>query len=194
MGPVLDLRKDLNKRLESREIKISVNDMIVKAAAVALKDFPNINSAFNGESIVRRGHINVGIAVAVENGLINVVSHDADKATLSDMAVRHREMVQRAREGKVKPEDVEGETFAVSNLGPYDVERFIAIINPPSAAILAIGSASQVPIVTLQGELGIGWRMSATISADHRVTDGAEAAQFMQRFKQILEDPIQLMV
>lgn len=194
MGRAMSLRAEINRKLEPRGVKVSVNDLIVKAAALALREFPNINSAFNGETIVRRGHINIGIAVAVENGLINVVSKDADKATLSVLAVRHKELIDRAREGKIKPDDVEGETFAVSNLGPWDVEHFVAIINPPSAAILALGTASRVPVVTEDGKLSIGWRMKATLSADHRVTDGAEAAAFMQTLKQLLEDPIRLLV
>ncbi len=194
MGPALELRKDINVRLEAQGIKVSVNDLIVKAAAMALKDFPNLNAAFNGDSIVRRGHINIGIAVAMEAGLINVVSRDADKATLSTLASRHIELIARAREGKVRPDDVEGETFTISNLGPWDVDSFAAIINPPAAAILALGTAQRVPVVNKDGTLGVGWRMKATLSADHRVTDGAEAAAFMQTFKAILEDPIRLLV
>jgi pyruvate dehydrogenase E2 component (dihydrolipoamide acetyltransferase) len=196
MAPALELRKELNNRLESDEtgIKISVNDMIVKAAAVALTEFPNINASFNGDTIVQHARINVGIAVAVEGGLLNVVSKDADKAPLRSMAVSHKAMIDRAREGKVKPDDIEGETFAVSNLGAYEVDNFIAIINPPAAGILAVGSAKQTPIVTDDGKLAVGWRMKATISADHRVTDGAEAAQFLQRVKEILEDPLRLLM
>ncbi len=193
MGPVLDLRAELNRRLEKEGSKISVNDLIVKAVALALKDFPNVNSSFNGDRIIRRRRINVGIAVAVENGLLNVVSREADKTPLTVMAKTHAEMIGRAREGKVKPEDVEGETIAVSNLGAYEVDHFIAIINPPAAAIVAVGSAKQVPIVK-DGELAVGWRMKATVSADHRVTDGAEAAQYLQRVKEILEDPLRLLM
>ena len=194
MDQVMNLRKALNERLAERDIKISLNDIIVKAAALTLREFPNLNAAYNGDTIVRYGHINVGIAVAVEGGLINVVSKDADKTMLSEMAVQHREMIQRAREGKIRPEDVEGETFAVSNLGLWDVDHFIAIINPPSAAILALGTAQKVPVVKEDDTLGVGWRMKATLSADHRVTDGAEAAAFMQTFKAILEDPLRLLV
>ncbi|NLH06159.1 MAG: 2-oxo acid dehydrogenase subunit E2, partial [Chloroflexi bacterium] len=194
MDQVMNLRRVLNERLAERDIKISLNDIIVKAAALTLREFPNINAAFNGDTIVRYGHINVGLAVAVEGGLINVVSKDADKTMLSVMAVQHREMIQRAREGKIRPEDVEGETFAVSNLGLWDVDHFIAIINPPSAAILALGTAQKVPVVKEDDTLGVGWRMKATLSADHRVTDGAEAAAFMQTFKAILEDPLRLLV
>jgi pyruvate dehydrogenase E2 component (dihydrolipoamide acetyltransferase) len=194
MGPALDLRKEINTRLEAQGIKISVNDLVIKAAALALRAYPNINASFNGDTIVRHRRINIGIAVAVENGLINVVSQDADQATLTALAGRHKDMIDRARQGKVRPEDVEGETFAVSNLGPWDVDHFIAIINPPAAAILALGTAQRVPVVLDDGRLDVGWRMKATLSADHRVTDGAEAASFMQHFKQLLEDPIRLLV
>jgi pyruvate dehydrogenase E2 component (dihydrolipoamide acetyltransferase) len=197
MAPALDLRKELNKRLEGQKeagTKVSVNDMIIKAVAIALREFPNLNSAFNGDTIVRHRNINVGIAVALDNGLINVVSKNADRAPLAIMAQQNAEMIERARSGKIRPEDVEGETIAVSNLGPFDVDHFIAIINPPAAAIVAVGSAGQVPVVLEDGTLGVGWRMKATISADHRVTDGAEAAKFMQRVKEILEDPLRLLM
>lgn len=194
MEPIMKLRQEINARLEKDGIKVSVNDMLVKAAALTLKEFTNLNASFGGDSLIRHKRINVGIAVAVPGGLLNVVSQDADKRPLAQMAVSHKEMIERAREGKVKPEDLEGETFAVSNLGPYDVENFVAIINPPGAAILAVGTARQVPIVNAEGHLAVGWRMKATLSADHRVTDGAEAAQFMQRFKQIVEDPFRLLI
>lgn len=193
MGPALDLRSEINRRLEQEGTKISVNDLIVKAVAIALKEFPNINSSFNGDTIVRHRNINVGIAVAIEGGLLNVVSKNADRTPLAVMAKNHAEMIGRAREGKVHPDDVEGETIAVSNLGAYEVENFIAIINPPAAAILAVGSAKQVPVVK-DDQIAIGWRMKATISADHRVTDGAEAAKYLQRVKEILEDPLRLLM
>jgi len=192
MEAALNLRKELNARKEEDD-KLSVNDLIVKAAALALRQFPNINASYNGDSIVRKGHINVGIAVALDDGLINVVSRDADVRPLTQMGRLHREMINRAREGKVKPDDLGDETFAVSNLGPFDVDHFIAIINPPAAAILAVGSAKQVPVV-VDGALTVGWRMKGTISADHRVTDGAEAARFMQVLKALLEDPIRLLM
>ncbi len=194
MGPAMELRKDLNKRLEAEGTKITVNDLIVKAVGLALRDFPNINSTFQGDTIIRHGHINVGIAVAIENGLLNVVAKDADQTPLTVMAQHNAAMINGAREGKVRPEDVEGETIAVSNLGAYDVDSFIAIINPPAAAIVAVGSAAQQPIVLEDGTLGVGWRMKATVSADHRVTDGAEAAKYLQRVKEILEDPLRLLM
>ncbi len=194
MAPAVALRKDINARLEGQGVKVSVNDMIIKAAALALKAYPNLNATYNGDTIVRRGHINVGIAVAIEGGLMNVVSKDADSTPLSQMAPNHKDMIARAREGKVKPEDLDGETFAVSNLGPYGVEHFTAIINPPSAAIIAVGTARKIPVVTEDDRIAVGIRMMATLSADHRVTDGAEAAEFMRTFKEILEDPMRLLL
>jgi pyruvate dehydrogenase E2 component (dihydrolipoamide acetyltransferase) len=192
MGPALMLRKQVNATLPD-ESKVSVNDMIVKAAALAVRDFPNLNAAFAGDKIIRHKRINIGSAVAVEGGLTTVVQKDTDTSTLSKVASDNRQMIARAREGKVRPDDVEGGTFTVSNLGVFDVDHFIAIINPPEAAILAIGSAREVPVVK-DGQLAIGTRMKATISADHRVTDGAEAAQYMQRLKELLENPLRLLV
>lgn len=192
MGAALALRKQINAALPDDE-KVTVNDLIVKAAALALREFPNINASFAGDKIVRHNRINVGSAVAVEGGLLTVVQKETDVSTMSKIARDHKEMIGRARDGKVQPEDVEGSTFTVSNLGAFDVDHFIAIINPPNAAILAVGSARQVPVV-VDGELAIGTRMKATISADHRVTDGAEAAQYMQTLKAILENPMRLLL
>lgn len=192
MGAALALRKQINETLPDEQ-KVSVNDLIVKAAALALRDFPNLNAAFGGDKIIRHKRINVGSAVAVEGGLLTVVQKDTDTSTLSKVAADNRGMIARAREGKMKPDDVEGGTFTVSNLGAFDVDHFIAIINPPDAAILAVGSAREMPVV-INGQLAVGTRMKATISADHRVTDGAEAARFMQRFKALLEQPMRLLV
>ena len=192
MDKALALRKEINAMLPEEE-KVTVNDMIVKAAALALRDFPNINSSFAGEKMVRHQRINVGTAVAVEGGLLTVVQKDTDTSTLSKIAADNKEMIERARSGKIHPDDVQGATFTVSNLGAFDVENFIAIINPPEAAILAVGTARQVPVVR-DGEVTVGSQMKATISADHRVTDGAEAARYMQTFKSILEEPMRLLV
>jgi pyruvate dehydrogenase E2 component (dihydrolipoamide acetyltransferase) len=143
---------------------------------------------------VRFEHINIGIAVALDSGgLINVVAKDADITSISRLAQRNKEMIAAARSGKVRPEDIEGSTFTVSNLGPYDVENFLAIINPPEAGILAVGSAREVPVV-VNGELKVGTRMKCTLSVDHRVSDGAEGAQFMQAFKKLLESPMRLLI
>jgi pyruvate dehydrogenase E2 component (dihydrolipoamide acetyltransferase) len=192
MDAVWVLRKRLNEYLPDNE-KLSVNDFIVKAVALTLREFPNLNSALQGDKVLRHGAVHVGVAVAVENGLLTVVSKDTDQKTLRQISVELKAMAGRAREGKVKPDDIEGSTFSISNLGMYDVENFIAIINPPEAAILAVGSAKEVPVVE-NGEIRIGWRMKATISVDHRVSDGAEAARFMQSLAKYLEEPLRLLV
>lgn len=192
MEGVLKLRAELNDLLPE-ESKLSINDFIVKAAALTLRQFPAINASLNGTQIVRHGHINVGVAVSVPGGLMTVVIHDADQKPLRVISSEVKEMVARARSGKVRTDDIEGSTFSLSNLGMYDVKHFVAIINPPEAAILAISSAQQVPVVK-DGEVRVGTRMQATLSADHRVTDGVEAAQFMQALAQYLEQPLRLLV
>lgn len=192
MEPALALRKQINTLLPDEQ-KVTVNDLIVKAVALALRDFPNLNASYGGDKLIRHRQINVGSAVAVAGGLLTVVQKNSDNASLSKIAADNKAMVARAREGKVKPDDVEGSTFTVSNLGAYDVDHFVAIINPPEAAILAVGTAQQIPVVK-DGQLTVGTRMKATISADHRVTDGAEAAQFLQRFKALLEAPMRLLL
>jgi len=193
--PLLALRKELNANLEDDGVKISVNDMMVKACAIALKKFPNLNSHYYGDKIVRHKNINIGIAVALpDNGLLNVVAHDADKMALSVLAQSNKEMFARAREGKPKGADLQGATFTISNLGPYGVDHFAAIISPPEAAILAVGSSKKVPIVLEDGTLGVGTRMNVTLSVDHRVSDGAEGAQFLQHLVALLENPMRLLV
>jgi pyruvate dehydrogenase E2 component (dihydrolipoamide acetyltransferase) len=192
VAALLDLRKQANDLLPDEE-KISVNDFIIKATALALRQFPNLNASFQGEQIVRHGAVNIGVAVAVEGGLLTVVCRDADRKPLRQIAVEVRAMAARARDGKVRPEDIEGSTFSISNLGMFDVEHFIAIINPPEAAILAIGSAREIPVVK-NGQIQPGWRMKATVSVDHRVSDGAEGARFMQALAAYLEQPLRLLV
>ena len=193
LDKLMAIREQANAALADQGIKLSVNDFIIKAVALTLHDFPNLNASLGDNEIVRHGHFNIGVAVSVEGGLTTVVVKDADQKTLSQIATEVKTMSTRAREGKVKPDDVDGSTFTTSNLGMYGVEDFIAIINPPEAAILALGAAAQVPVVK-DGQLAIGWRMKATISADHRVTDGAEAAKFMQALAKGLEEPVRLMV
>lgn len=193
--PLLALREQLNASLVKEGVKISVNDMVVKAAALALRQFPNLNTHFYGDKLVRYKHINIGIAVALpNNGLMNIVARDADRTTLSVLAVQNKEMAARAREGKVKPDDIRGATFTVSNLGPYNVEQFGAIINPPEAGILAVSSARKTPIVLPDGTLGVGQRMKVTLSVDHRVSDGAEGAEYMVAFRSLIENPMRLLV
>jgi len=192
MDSLMSIRSQINGYLPDGE-KLSVNDFIVRASALSLRQFPNLNSALNGTEIVQYGHINVGVAVTVEGGLLTVVCKDADQKSLRQISAEVKTMAARAREGKVKPDDVEGSTFSTSNLGMYDVENFTAIINPPEAAILAIGSAREGPVVE-NGQIKPGWRMKATISVDHRISDGAEAAQFMQALASFLENPARLLV
>lgn len=192
MGPALELRKEINDTLSEKE-KVTVNDLIVKAAALALRDFPNLNASYGGDKLLRHEEINIGTAVAVEGGLLTVVQRNTDTSTLSKVAADNKAVISRAREGRMKPDDVQGATFTISNLGAFDVDHFIAIINPPDAAILAVGSAKQVPVV-VDGELSVGMRMKVTISADHRVTDGAEAARFLQTLKALLENPLRLLL
>lgn len=187
MATLMELRKQFNSQLPEEQ-KLSVNDFIVKAAALALRQYPNLNASLQGSEIVRHGQRNVGIAVALDTGLITVVCKNADFKSLGLISQEVREMVSRARAGKVRPEDIEGSTFSISNLGMFDVEHFIAIINPPEAAILAVGSVKETAVVE-NGEVKAGLRMKMTLSADHRVTDGAEAARFMQSLKGLLEKP-----
>jgi pyruvate dehydrogenase E2 component (dihydrolipoamide acetyltransferase) len=192
MAALMALRKQINGMLPEAE-KISVNDMIIKAVALTLKRFPNLNASFKGSEVVQHGAVNIGIAVAIEGGLLTVVCRDTDQKPLRQIASEVKSVVFRAREGKVRPDDIEGSTFSISNLGMYDVEVFSAIINPPEAAILAVGSVKDVPVVK-DGQLVVGTRMKATISVDHRVSDGVEAAKYMQALAETLENPLSLLL
>ncbi|MGH2593526.1 MAG: dihydrolipoamide acetyltransferase family protein [Anaerolineae bacterium] len=192
MAEAMALRAQLNA-LTGDEGKISVNDMVLKAAALALTHFPNLNASYTETAIQRHGEVHIGIAVALDEGLITVVVRDADRKPLAQIAREAKDSAGRARSGKARAEDLQGSTFTVSNLGMFDVEDFIAIINPPEAAILAVGSVMEAPVVK-DGQLAVGKRMKATIAADHRVTDGAEAARFMQMVKKYLEEPLRLLL
>jgi pyruvate dehydrogenase E2 component (dihydrolipoamide acetyltransferase) len=191
MDTLMDLRAQFNRIVPEAE-KLSVNDFIIKATALTLRQFPNLNASLDGNSILQHGIINIGVAVSVEGGLLTVVCRDADQKSLRQIAAELKAMAGRAREGKVKSDDIEGSTFSVSNLGMYDVENFAAIINPPEAAILAVGSARQVPVIE-GSAIKPGWRMKATLSVDHRVSDGVEAAKFLQALAGFLEEPLRLL-
>lgn len=192
MDGAMALRHEINA-LMAEDAKVSVNDLIIKAAALALREYPNLNASFTGDNVIRRGHINIGNAVALAAGLLTVVVRDADQKHLSQIAAEMKAMVGRVRSGKVQGADIEGSTFSISNLGKWDVNNFIAIINPPEAAILATGTVKQVPVIK-GGAVVASQRMFVSISADHRVTDGAEAAAFLQAVKQKLEQPLRLML
>jgi pyruvate dehydrogenase E2 component (dihydrolipoamide acetyltransferase) len=191
MDRVMDARAQANKMLEASGEKLSVNDFVVKAAALALRQFPNLNAKLDGDAVLQFGRVNIGVAVAVEKGLLVIVCKDADRKPLRQISSEVRQMAERVRSGKVNPEDIEGSTFSISNLGMYDVYEFTAIINPPEAAILALGAAQEQAVVK-NGQVAVGTRMRATISVDHRVSDGAEAAQYLQALAQYLENPVSL--
>lgn len=192
MAGAMKLRQEMNALLDETH-KLSVNDLIIKAAALALTEFPRLNASFAGDKITIHPEINIGVAVALEDGLITPVIKNAERKSLTQIAGETKALIARTREGKMRPEDLEGSTFTVSNLGMFDVDNFIAIINPPEAAILAVGSVRDVPVV-VDGELRIGTRMKATVSVDHRVSDGAEAARYLQAFKRVLEQPLRLVI
>ncbi|MFN8591231.1 MAG: dihydrolipoamide acetyltransferase family protein [Thermomicrobiales bacterium] len=189
MAPAAALREQINAQAPDDAAKISFNDLILKAAALALREFPNLNSALQGDQIVEFPNIDINIAVAVEGGLIAPFIPDADQKGLLTIARMSKDLIARARHGGLLPAEYQGGTFTISNLGMYDVEEFIAIINPPQAAILAIASIKDVPVVA-DGQIVPGKRMNITLSSDHRVTDGAEAARYLQVVKRYLENPL----
>lgn len=191
-GPLMDLRRQANEFLPEED-KISVNDFLVKACALTLRDFPNLNASLEGDEIVHHGEINIGNAVAIEGGLLTVVVAQADLKPVRVIAQELRPMAERARVGKVRPEDVEGSTFTLSNMGMYGVEDFAAIINPPEVGILAVGRVRRLPVVE-GDQIQIGQRLMVTLSADHRVSDGAEAAMWLARFREIIEQPLGLLL
>ncbi len=178
---------------ESSSIKISFNDFVVKACAIALKQHPNINSSWLGDKIRYNESVNIGIAVAVDEGLLVPVVRNADEKSLGALSAQVKDFAARAKAKKLQPSDWEGSTFTISNLGMFGVEEFTAIINPPDACILAVGGIQQVPVVK-NGAIVPGNVMKVTLSCDHRVVDGATGAAFLQAVKALLEDPIRLMV
>lgn len=195
MARLMAQREEINTQLAAAEagVKISVNDMIVKASALALKRYPKMNVAFQGDFVEQYGDVHIGVAVAVEDGLITPVIRNADQKTLSQIALEIRELAGRAREKRLKPHEYTGSTFSISNLGMFQIDEFAAIINPPEAAILACGSVRETPVV-VQGELKVGTRMKVTLSCDHRAVDGAVGAQFLLELRKLLENPILLLV
>lgn len=191
MDAALDLRRQLNAALGEKVV--SVNDLVVKAAALALRAFPNLNASYRGETVLRYGEVHVGVAVDRPEGLIVPVIRHADRKGLVAIAREARDLAERARSGRLRPEELEGGTFTVSNLGMFEVESFAAIINPPQAAILAVGTALPRAVVD-GGQVRAAHVMKATLSADHRVTDGAEAARYLAELRRLLETPLLLVV
>jgi pyruvate dehydrogenase E2 component (dihydrolipoamide acetyltransferase) len=190
MDAAVDLRDQI-QRLE--EGKVSFNDLVVKACARALTRFPMVNASWGGDKIVTHAEVNIGIAVAIPDGLITPVVRNADQKSILDIAREVRELAAKARDKKLKPEEYTGSTFTISNLGMFDVEAFTAIINPPDSAILAVGAVRKVPVV--DGEtIRPGHRMKVTMSSDHRVIDGALSAQFLAEVRRLLESPVGLLL
>lgn len=191
MQGFVDLRNELKARLP--DLKISYNDILIKAVARALKDHPEVNASWGDKEIVRHGRIDIGVAVAIEDGLITPVIRSADQKGLATIAEEVRELAGRARNLRLAPEEYTGGTFTISNLGMFGIEHFTAIINPPEAAILAVGGIEQVPVV-VDDALTVGWRMKVTMTCDHRVIDGAVGAAFLQTLRKYVEAPSLLLV
>ncbi len=189
MGRALDMRKSLNDRLS--EGKVGVNDLLIKVVAEALTRHPEINASFEGDAIRRHGSVDIGIAVALPDGLITPVLRDADRKGLLQISVESADLVARGRIRRLTPEEYQGATFTISNLGMMDIDEFTAIINPPEAAILAIGQTVEKPVVE-DGEVVVRRRMRVTMSCDHRVIDGAMGAAFLQTLRAMLENPLEL--
>lgn len=190
MEKAIQMRQQVNA---VAEVKISFNDFVIRAAAAALRQHPAINASWLGDAIRYHKQVNIGVAVAIDDGLIVPVIRNADIKTLSQINTEVKTMAGKARDRKLQPEEMQGNTFTISNLGMFGIESFTAIINPPDACIMAVGAIIEKPIVK-DGTITIGNMMKVTLSCDHRVVDGALGAQFLQTFKAILEDPIRLLV
>jgi pyruvate dehydrogenase E2 component (dihydrolipoamide acetyltransferase) len=189
---LLALRAELNQRLADQGIKLSVNDLLIKACAVTLQTHPDINVSWAGDKILRHRRIHVGIAVAVDGGLIVPVVRDTDHKSVSQISKDAKALIDKARAGKLRPDDYTGGTFTISNLGMFGIDQFTAVINPPEAAILAVGTTSEEPVVR-DGQLATRQRMKLTLSIDHRALDGATGAQFLADLKATLEEPLRIL-
>ena len=189
MGPLLAWRKATLSKISEGE-KFSVNDLIVFLVSRALRKHPNINSSWQGDYIAQYNSVHMGVAVALPAGLVTPVVRHSDKLSLVQIAQKNRELIKLARDGKLQPDDYSGGTFTISNLGMSGIEDFTAIINPPQAAILAVGSTVATPVVDENGDIAVEQRMKVTLSCDHRVIDGAQGAEFLKTLKTFVEDPM----
>jgi len=192
-GPLLELRQQLNTALEKDGVKLSVNDFILKACAEALRRVPTVNCSWEGATVRHHSAAHVSFAVAIEDGLITPVVRDAHLKTVFAISTEAKSLAKRAKDKKLAPNDFTGGTFCVSNLGMMGIDRFSAIINPPNAAILAVGTTVKKPVVK-NDQIVIGQRMALTLSTDHRIVDGAVGAQFLAALKQLLESPALLLI
>lgn len=192
MDNAINLRKQINEKLNDED-KVSLNDIIVKAAAMALMKHPFVNSSYRDDKIRFYEDADIGVAVAIEDGLITPVIRKANRKGITEISREIKQLAARAREKKLQPEEYTGATFSISNLGMFGIKQFTALINPPEAAILAVGTATETPVVR-NGNIEIHSIMSVTMSCDHRVIDGATGAKFLQTFKQMLENPILMLL
>ena len=193
LDALMAFREQLNKGLEARGVKLSVNDFIIKACALALQAVPDANAVWAGDRILKLKPSDVAVAVAVEGGLFTPVLRDADKKTLSALSAEMKDLATRAKTKKLAPHEYQGGSFAISNLGMMGVENFDAVINPPHGAILAVGAGVKKPVVMKDGTIGVATVMSVTLSVDHRVIDGALGAEFLKVLVESLENPISML-
>ena len=193
MTDAMDLRQQINRSLEGEGVRVTVNDLIIKACADALKKHPKFNAFLDGDVIRPNDSVNIGIAMAVEEGLLMPAIMGCEQMTLKSLALASKDLADRAQNGTLRPDEYTGGTFGISNLGMFDVSTFVAIIQPPQTAILAVGTVAKRPVVR-DDEIVIRQTMNATISADHRVVDGAEGAQFLIEVKNALENPLSLIL
>jgi len=191
MDAAVALREQLQR---GEDVKVTYNDLVVKACAKALTRFPMVNASWGGDKIATHGEVHVGVAVTIPDGLITPVVRNADRKSVVEISREVKDLAARARDRKLKPEEFTGSTFTISNLGMFGVTEFTAIINPPESAILAVGAVQNVPVVGEDGSLRAGHRMKVTLSSDHRVVDGAMAAQFLAEVRRLLENPVSLFV
>jgi pyruvate dehydrogenase E2 component (dihydrolipoamide acetyltransferase) len=191
MDAAVALREQL---VRGDNVKVSFNDLVVKACAKALTRFPAVNASWTGDAIATHADVNVGVAVAIPDGLIVPVVRNADRKSILEISHEVRDLATRARDRRLRPEEFMGSTFSVSNLGMMDVTEFTAIINPPESAILAVGAVRKLPVVQDDDTIGVGHRMNVTLSCDHRVIDGALGAQFLGEVRRLLENPVSLFV
>ena len=189
---LLAMRKELNDR-DGADYKISVNDFVIRAVALALRKTPDANASWSEEGMIRYGSVDVSVAVAIDAGLITPIIRNADHKGLAEISAEMKDLALRAREGKLMPEEYQGGTFSISNLGMFGVREFSAIINPPQSAILAVGAGEQRPVVK-DGALSVATVMSCTLSCDHRVVDGALGAQLLGVFKNFIEEPMTMLL
>ena len=193
VAPLLRFRAEVNAQLAADGVKVTITDLLVRACAVVLRAHPEVNASWGGDHIVRRGHVNIGIAVAIDEGLMVPVIRDADRKTAREIGAQARELGNRARAGRLAPDEFSGGTFTISNLGMFGISEFTAVINPPEAAILAVGASAPTPVVK-DGQVAVTTTMRLTLTVDHRVIDGATGARFLQDVVRVLEEPLRIVV